>query len=160
MIKSETENLHSDFNFNRFSLKMVNWSSLRYLVETCGINDPKHYGLVHPPLSLAATLFASSFTVLWASQKVTKVHNPEAINFCRKFAHFLLAYFGILLGTRLKAEGISAFYDMMWQCNISMVTTAIGLYTMNKQIIGAGVSSVAIDQTLWWIDILSFILTK
>jgi hypothetical protein len=41
-----------------------------------------------------------------------------------------------------------------------MITTAIGLFMRNAEIIGAGIASVAIDQTLWWFDILSFILTR
>ena len=66
----------------------------------------------------------------------------------------------MLLGTRIKSEGITAFYDMMWACNISMFTTAIGLYRANAEIIGAGIAMVSIDQTLWWLDILSYAISR
>ena len=66
----------------------------------------------------------------------------------------------MLTGTRIKAEGITSIYDMMWACNISMFTTAIGLYRANAEIIGAGIAMVSIDQTLWWLDILSYAIFR
>jgi hypothetical protein len=71
--------------------------------------------------------------------------SDEAKDTCQKLAVFLFAYWAMLVVSRYNSEGITAFYDMMWQCNVSMVTTTIGLYTTNKQIIGAGIASVAID---------------
>ena len=140
---------------------MVTWSDLWHTVATRGPGDPKHRGIIHPAFSLLSTLAAWGATVVLSSSSDTRSElSDDARDFWKKIGHFFIVYFSVLLGTRLKAEGVSSFYDMMWACNISMFTTAIGLYKANPEIIGAGIACVSIDQTLWWFDILSYIITR
>ena len=48
----------------------------------------------------------------------------------------------------------------MWQCNVSLISSAVGSFYGRDDMIAAGVCSVALDQTLYWIDVLSFIFTR
>lgn len=49
---------------------------------------------------------------------------------------------------------------MFWQCNVSLVIASIGAILGKNEIVSASVISVALDQTLWWVDVLTYILTR
>ena len=48
---------------------------------------------------------------------------------------------------------------MFWQCNVALVIAAIGSLLGKNDIVGAAVASVALDQTLWWVDMFLYIAT-
>lgn len=49
---------------------------------------------------------------------------------------------------------------MIWSCNMSMGLAAFGLFTGRPRVVSAAAVSVAIDQMLWYIDILGFSLVR
>jgi hypothetical protein len=52
--------------------------------------------------------------------------------------------------------GQIAVYDMFWQCNVSLVLSSFGAFLGKRDIVGACVVSIALDQSMWWVDIATF----
>ena len=75
-------------------------------------------------------------------------------------AFFLGTYTFILLLVRLLATGSMALYEFLWACNISMILATIGIGTCRPILVGAAAVSVSVDQVLWYVDLLGFVLTR
>jgi hypothetical protein len=50
--------------------------------------------------------------------------------------------------------------DMLWFCNTVLLLFSIALFAKNKSLIGSVVISSVVIETIWTLDILSFLLTK
>ena len=46
---------------------------------------------------------------------------------------------------------------MFWQCNVSLVLAGIGAALGKRDIVGAAVVSIALDQSMWWVDLTSYL---
>ena len=127
------------------------------LISTKGQTDPKHYTLAHPLFSLCLTISLCTLTAVWLSPSVPATYTPKTCIYIGCW--FLIYFFMKLVLQWLYDEGVTSFYDMMWQCNVSLITSSVGMFLADPTIVSAGVASVAIDQTLWWLDLISFMLT-
>jgi hypothetical protein len=48
---------------------------------------------------------------------------------------------------------------MFWQCNVSLVLALVGALIGNREVVSAAVVSVALDQSLWWVDVGSYLIS-
>jgi len=79
-------------------------------------------------------------------------------------ARVSLGYVTILLMTRLltNTPGVhkySVLYEFCWLCNSSLVFGAFGLYSCRPLIATGFAVAVSIDQLLWYVDIIGYILS-
>ncbi|CAG9315697.1 unnamed protein product [Blepharisma stoltei] len=133
---------------------MAVWSAWNYLSST-GKFDPKHQSYAHPIVSYLITI-TSCFFLLWklSDEKDTKPTSTQL-----KLGIFLFIYAFIVFISRWRQDKQIAIYDMFWQCNVSLIITALSSILGRIDIMCAGAAAVALDQTLYWLDAISFLLT-
>jgi branched-subunit amino acid transport protein AzlD len=51
------------------------------------------------------------------------------------------------------------WYETCWLCNITLVLSSLALYRGRPQIAGAYLVAVGIDQLLWYVDLLGYVLS-
>ena len=61
---------------------------------------------------------------------------------------------------RYKLNGPVSLYDMIWACNLAMLLAIVGIYKNNFNILSSSMILISIDQVLWYIDLLGYLLTK
>jgi len=85
-------------------------------------------------------------------------------------SNFLACYASILLLWRLATTGISAatgssvyrravLYEYTWLCNSTLVMAAIAIRTCRPVLATSFCVAVSIDQLLWWVDLLGWLLS-
>lgn len=128
---------------------------------TSGAKDPKHKTLTHSVVSYTIMMvFLTLIMICLSTSSPTLPTSKQLILF-----FLLIGYTAILFISRFLAErniylDQITVYDMFWQCNVSLVLASIGALLGKKDIVSAAVVSVSLDQTLWWVDIFTYILTK
>jgi hypothetical protein len=132
---------------------------LSYLI-TSGPFDKKHQSFGHPILAYFVMMSVLSATLVFFSEKSDYYPSEKQLVL---FA-WLIFYALILFSTRFVADSKNyleqlSIYDMFWQCNVSLVLASIGSLIGKRDIVGACVASVALDQSLWWIDISWYFIT-
>ena len=73
---------------------------------------------------------------------------------------FLLAYLVIMISSRYLENGCISIYEFLWACNQSMLLAAIGCLTNDSTLIRIVLVVVSVDQLLWYIDLLGFIVKR
>jgi len=143
----------------------VAFSKIRSLFDWCfkpDKNDKKHKGWKHPIFSLLVMSLTSLMTCSYlAARFIAK--NPKLAAeipyiLRTKWGFFLLAYWIVMLGSRLTTQQSRAFYDMLWACNISILLAIYGLAKNSSLLIGTSLVTIACDQLLWYADILSYLI--
>lgn len=129
-------------------------------LKSSGPSDPKHQTLSHSIISYIFSILALSLILLSMSHSSFYPSPKQLLLFS-----ILLLYTCILFFSRFPSEstiqiGQITIYDMFWQCNISLVLALIGALLGNREIVSAAVVSVALDQSLWWVDIGSYIVSQ
>lgn len=84
-------------------------------------------------------------------------------SFRQSTATFLVCYSAWFLPWRLRychpaIPRNSVLYEFTWLCNVTMVLGALALVTDRPMIATACCASVGIDQLLWYVDLLGFLL--
>jgi len=78
-------------------------------------------------------------------------------------SQFLALYFLFLLTARLLGDvGIArtgAIYGFTWLCNTAMVFSVIGIETCRPLLGSSSAVAVSIDQVLWYVDIIGWVLS-
>lgn len=92
-------------------------------------------------------------------RKDSKRHHLNTTVNCR-VAKFVLIYYTWILVTRLKEYGSYTLLEMLWGCNVSLIQAALGVLLDSPLMVGSAVTTVAIDQICWYVDILGYIATK
>ena len=73
----------------------------------------------------------------------------------------LCMYIMFFAACRVPSLGLGRFlYESLWGCNVAMVLAALGFATGRARLVSAAGISVAIDQVLWWVDIIGFIFSS
>jgi hypothetical protein len=76
----------------------------------------------------------------------------------RRTAMVLLSYVVGMFAVRLPMLGLAqSCYEMLWSCNTAMVLASFGLFTERKRLVAAAALSVAIDQLMWYVDLVGFV---
>ena len=75
-------------------------------------------------------------------------------------APFLIAYILILIIGRCIVMGNWALYDLLWTCNVIIISTIMGLLVNNQLIVCASYLTILVDQMQWFVDVISYILTR
>ena len=71
----------------------------------------------------------------------------------------LLAYHLTMVLARAVIKGPEELYNQLWACNTGMALATTGMCTHRPVLVGAAVGVVAIDQVLWYFDVLLKITT-
>ncbi|CDJ39915.1 hypothetical protein, conserved [Eimeria tenella] len=71
---------------------------------------------------------------------------------------FLAVYVALMLASRLYEKGAMMLYDAAWACNLSLALTALALWLNIPLLVSACSCWVAVDQLLWYVDSLSFVV--
>jgi len=85
------------------------------------------------------TSHRSSSTAEGASQKDTSdLHQRTWVKqeFCDNVVKFLVVYFMVIMCSRLYIRGLYGLYDLLWICNVALLTAAYGLHTRNATLVG------------------------
>lgn len=123
--------------------------------------------LLAPPDSSSSTAAAreqSSSSSWWLFHHDT--FSSLDAKYSTNIANFVLGYFGILLSYRIlqnRGNDIvqkACIYENTWLCNMTLLMGAIGLYTGREIMVMAHVITVSIDQVLWYLDVLGWILFR
>lgn len=126
-------------------------------------DDPKHRGWMHPLVAGSLTVIISVAILYAISLDINKRYNLvwEISDFARYSAgSFLFAYYIFLIVGRATFMSSTALYDMCWTCNITMLTASLGFFWKNPVIMAASFSTIWVDQMLWYIDVIGFILFR
>lgn len=86
------------------------------------------------------------------------VHTPPLLE-QRGPAFALVLYWALVQGARLaldSARRTVVVYDMAWSCNMSMVLAASALLMQRRTLLYASGCMVAIDQVLWYVDVIGW----
>jgi len=67
-------------------------------------------------------------------------------------------YYLLLLTSRLLLGDKTSLLDSLWACNFAFMLFGFGIRLREPLIIGAAGCSVAIDQVMWYLDILGFLV--
>lgn len=132
--------------------------------------NKKHLTLPHSIFSLiltvASTIYLSDtlsslFETYFPSTNEQDQHVYSFPAWGRSFAvPFLTAYLFIMALTRFSQNGSMALYEMIWACNQAIIMMISGILRGNALTVGASMVMISIDQCLWYIDILGFILIR
>eukprot|EP01053_Blabericola_migrator_P003551 Blabericola_migrator_1__3550@NODE_2053_length_3353_cov_218_206634_g50_i1_p2_GENE_NODE_2053_length_3353_cov_218_206634_g50_i1NODE_2053_length_3353_cov_218_206634_g50_i1_p2_ORF_typecomplete_len365_score51_14_NODE_2053_length_3353_cov_218_206634_g50_i122583352 len=71
---------------------------------------------------------------------------------------FLVIYHFCILGLRTAALGWQNIYEALWGCNIGLVVGAAGLYFNRPLWAGGMIFALAIDQMLWYVDVICYLI--
>ena len=128
------------------------------LICSSGPLDPKHQSLQHSIITYIGLIVSNSLLLIYLSE--SSVFYPTAKQLFLSF--FLFVYTVILFSTRVVTDsnrylGQITIYEMFWQCNVALVIAAIGSLIGNKEIVGAAVASIALDQSMWWVDLATYL---
>eukprot|EP01084_Bolivina_argentea_P168883 292787_1 len=78
-----------------------------------------------------------------------------------KCGWFLLAYLiGIFLIRIREAKSTSICYELLWGCNIGLLLSSIGCMYGRPILVGISIALVGLDQTIWYLDIISFLMRR
>lgn len=120
----------------------------------------KHFGWLHPAVSAASTIAG----VVYLGLKVTEpdetgelVENPEL---WRRVGKALLCYISLIFAARIKEGGPTVLYELIWQCNLALCVAAAALLKGRPTLLASAATTIAIDQMLWYVDILGFLFTR
>jgi hypothetical protein len=126
--------------------------------------------LVHYAVSITLVLsFHDALVVVRPSSSkttttTTTVKGIQQTNLL--IANFVLGYFVILLSYRIlqnRGNDImqkACIYENTWLCNMTLLMGSIGLYTGREIMVMAHVITVSIDQVLWYLDLLGWLLLR
>eukprot|EP01084_Bolivina_argentea_P206922 353153_1 len=78
-----------------------------------------------------------------------------------KLGWFLLSYLiGIFLIRIKVSKTTSVCFELLWGCNLGLLFSAIGCILGRPLLIGISIGLVGLDQTIWYMDICSFLLRR
>lgn len=77
-----------------------------------------------------------------------------------RVAGFIFLYYVVMALSRLSAYGSHTLLELLWGCNVSMLQAVLGIATNQPLLVGSAVTTVAIDQSCWYVDLLGYALTK
>ena len=130
----------------------------------------KHRGISHPLttviLAMSAIVVASvaSHDVIFGRPDRIDEENLEErllSNYRQKAALVLYCYVTTMATFRLPVLGFPRLcYEMLWSCNTSMILAAVGLGSNRPHLVAAAAISVAIDQLMWYVDLIGYIITR
>lgn len=131
---------------------------LSYLC-TSGPTDPKHQSLSHAVISYFAMIALDMIFLIQLSPESAYYPTTNQL----LLSLILLTYTGILFSTRFVYDSNFyleqiTIYEMFWQCNVSLVLAAIGSLLGKREIVGAAVASIALDQSMWWVDLTTYLV--
>jgi hypothetical protein len=129
---------------------------LGYL-KTSGQNDPKHQSLPHSVISFFTMItLLSSLLIYFSSPSSYYPTSKQLLLSAWLFLYTLILFLSrFLQDSNPYLEQISV-YDMFWQCNVALVLATIGSALGKHDIVGAAVASIALDQSMWWVDIFTY----
>ncbi len=126
-------------------------------------NDPKHRGWSHPVVAGILTIIITVGSMRLVSNYIVDRYSMhwEISDTARYICGvFLLAYYLFVIFGRATFMSSTALYDMLWTCNITMLIAAIGFLIKDPIMMASAASTILVDQALWYIDIISFILVR
>ncbi|KAM3142517.1 hypothetical protein pb186bvf_005419 [Paramecium bursaria] len=147
---------------------MANLSTLRYVVSflfnhSDGRNI-KYIRLLHPLLSLASTSSIYMLVIHFYNQFLESQNKMKDFQDSQQrrnlYAFGLIIYVLLMIVSRYTQTRNVVFYEMIWACNMSLMSSAYALITNKPIILAASMIVVSIDQVLWYIDILTYLLFK
>lgn len=72
----------------------------------------------------------------------------------------LSLYVSGLIIFRYLYHGVYCIYEMLWGCNVALVLAILGLSCARPFLLALALAIVSADQMCWYIDILSYIITR
>lgn len=125
----------------------------------------KHRQWQHPVV--AAVLGVG--VVLYASVVVQELLFPTSLHGFdsedaqvrgRQLGQALACYTAFMCALRMPDMGLAAVgYEVLWSCNLGMLLAALGFWSGRPQLVGAAVCTVAIDQILWYVDLVGYLVS-
>eukprot|EP01083_Nonionella_stella_P005646 16324_1 len=78
-----------------------------------------------------------------------------------KSGWFLLSYLiGIFAMRAKEAKTSTICYELLWGCNISLALSSVGCLMGRPLLVGISIGLVTLDQTVWYMDIVSLLLRR
>ncbi|CAK9108242.1 unnamed protein product [Durusdinium trenchii] len=122
-------------------------------------DDVKHQDATHA-LVVCGLLYAAMLAVGFSIDRL--LAREEELPPSAWAAYALLGYWSWLVILRLRCETASVaqdVYQLMFSCNFSMPVAAAAIYWRKPILLCAQGILVAIDQVLWYVDLLGYLLT-
>mmetsp|Transcript_19080 Transcript_19080/g.24888 ORF Transcript_19080/g.24888 Transcript_19080/m.24888 type:complete len:296 (-) Transcript_19080:60-947(-) len=86
---------------------------------------------------------------------------PQMSNASSFWASLLGFYLIFMLTIRsFSMDVIRLMYEMLWACNVAMLIAIYGFMTNRPRLVSAATMSVSIDQVMWYVDVVGFILSR
>ena len=86
-------------------------------------------------------------------------HSNSALGHNVWIGYALASYHLIMVFSRASIKGPEELYNQLWACNTGMALASSGMILQRPIMVGAAVGVVAIDQVLWYFDVLLKVLT-
>ncbi|KAL4494093.1 hypothetical protein ABPG72_016049 [Tetrahymena utriculariae] len=126
--------------------------------------DPKHLKYPHAIFSCFLG-FVSTILLSGKIQQLIEDKYPHLKEGLPKWAGdkalpVLVAYLVLMMIVRIKQNGSTSIYEMLWACNLAIVMMICGILSNSALTVGASLVIISIDQCLWYVDILGYLLAK
>lgn len=127
-------------------------------------DDAKHQSLAHAGAACVLVHVAVLLTGCLADEALSDLSDAAAVPQPPSglAAQGLLAYWLALAGMRLWSEAGArelVIYELAWSCNASLLFAAAALWLRRPALLCACGVLVAIDQVLWYVDIIGYLVT-
>lgn len=76
------------------------------------------------------------------------------------FGFAILGYLLLMIFVRFREMKSIVFYEMMWACNLSLLSSAWALFANKPRLLETSMILVSIDQVLWYVDLAAFALFR
>jgi len=106
-------------------------------------------------VSIFVVVMAVSYIEALPKDRPNPVHQEY---YYPKIALFILGYYLFLAGSRWYESDSHVLYEMLWACNMGMVFSVVGMLTNSPLLSGLSTALVALDQLLWYFDMIGFLL--
>ncbi|KAL4465945.1 hypothetical protein ABPG74_004182 [Tetrahymena malaccensis] len=126
--------------------------------------DPKHLKYPHAIFSCLLG-FISTILLSGKIQQLLEAKYPNLKEGLPQWASekalpLLVVYLALMMLVRIKQNGSTSLYEMLWACNLAIVMMICGIIRNSALTVGASLVIISIDQCLWYVDIIGYLLTK
>lgn len=111
------------------------------------------------PLIIMLTIFSGVIGLLYIIQYTFfPIHQTVLPYYSVPISYFLVIYTIIMILLRYIECGSYILYEIPWCCNIAMILCSTGILTNNKLLIAASFVGISMDQLMWYVDCLSYVI--
>jgi hypothetical protein len=119
----------------------------------------KRHALVYVVGNVLALFVARRVSTALETKRKEDGSNTISTPSNRRLAALVLAYYACTVAARLRECGSYILFEMLWGCNVSMLQACLGVFVDSPLLVGSAVTTVAIDQMCWYVDLLGYPLT-